>query len=122
MNVETVTSDEVSEAKEEVSKEKSLASVIDTIRSGTPIKMTLEVTNPANGNINRFDFEAQYDGRSIVSSDQENAFPIVVADQLNQYAGREGATLADVANAAQAYLANRMGLRILLNLMLNLLL
>lgn len=111
LNVETVTSDEVSEAKEEVSKEKSLASVIDTIRSGTPIKMTLEVTNPANGNINRFDFEAQYDGRSIVSSDQENAFPIVVADQLNQYAGREGATLADVANAAQAYLANRMGVK-----------
>jgi hypothetical protein len=111
LNVETVTSDEVSEAKEEVSKEKSLASVIDTIRSGTPVKMTLEVTNPANGNINRFDFEAQYDGRSIVSSDQENAFPIVVADQLNQYAGREGATLADVANAAQAYLANRMGVK-----------
>lgn len=111
LNVETVTSDEVSEAKEEVSKEKSLASVIDTIRSGTSVKMTLEVTNPANGNINRFDFEAQYDGRSIVSSDQENAFPIVVADQLNQYAGREGATLADVANAAQAYLANRMGVK-----------
>ena len=111
LNVETVTSDEASEAKEEVSKEKSLASVIDTIRSGTPVKMTLEVTNPANGNINRFDFEAQYDGRSIVSSDQEHAFPIVVADQLNQYAGREGATLADVANAAQAYLANRMGVK-----------